>query len=483
LNLNNGDSSISEFRGKVEEAAERILSWIEEDLPITVVSHLDADGLASAGIMGVALERLKASFKIRIVKQLDEELLRELSSEANVPIIFTDLGSGQKDLILSALSVSSIVILDHHQPLDVEIAGGVEVNPHFFEIDGSKHISSAGVAYFVAKAVSQDNVDLAPVAVVGALGDRQDCGKRRNLIGLNELIVRDAVEADLVEVKFGLRLFGFESRPVVKSLEYTIDPLIPGLSGDFNACVNFLKRIGISPTDEDGNLRRMADLSQQELRSLMVNLVKHMLSRGIESKEAESIMGTIYLLSKEPPTSPLKDAREYASLLNACGRLGRPSIGVAVCMGRRGAVLEKAEELSSEYRRVLLRYVNWLTRNLDKVRHTEHLQVIYGGEIVDERLIGTLISVALSSRILSPRKIAVALAQSSEGKVKVSARADRRLFGRGLNLGLAIREAASAVGGIGGGHDVAAGAQIPAGSEEDFIKILEELIGEQFSGG
>jgi len=30
---------------------------------------------------------------------------------------------------------------------------------------------------------------------------------------------------------------------------------------------------------------------------------------------------------------------------------------------------------------------------------------------------------------------------------------------------------------------VAAGAQIPAGSEEDFIRILDELIGKQLSGG
>jgi len=483
LNFNNDDNSVSEFKEKVGEAAERILSWVEEDLPITVISHLDADGLAAAGIVGAMLERLKASFKIRIVKQLDEESLRELSSEANVPIIFADLGSGQKDLILSILPDSSVVILDHHQPLDLEVPGAVEVNPHYFGIDGAKHISSAGVAYFVAKAVSSDNVDLSPVAIVGALGDRQDCGKRRNLIGLNESIVVDASEANLVEVKFGLRLFGFESRPVVKSLEYTIDPLIPGLSGDFNACMNFLKRIGIPPADEDGNLRRMSDLTSQELRSLMVNLVKYMLSKGIESKEAESIMGTIYVLPRELPGSPLRDAREFASLLNACGRLGSPSIGVAVCMGRRGLILEKAEDLAAEYRRVLLKYVNWLTRNLDKVRRTQYLQVIYGGDVVDDRLVGTLMSIALSSRILSPKKVAVALASSSEDKIKVSVRADRKLVEKGLNLGLAIREAASAVGGTGGGHDVAAGAQIPAGSEEDFIRILDELIGKQLSGG
>lgn len=476
------DSSVSKLRDRINFTSNVILEWVEGDQPITVISHLDADGLASAGIIGAMLERFNVAFKIRIVKQLDADSLKDLSSEPIAPIIFTDLGSGQKELIHSILPECPVIIIDHHQPVEYEFEGCIEVNPHLFDIDGSKSISSSGLSYLVARSVDSNNVDLAPIAVVGALGDRQDSGKRHNLIGLNESIAKEGREAGLLDVKFGLRLFGFESRPIVKSLEYTIDPLIPGLSGNYDACLKFLERIGISPVDEDGNLRRMADLSSSELRSLMVNLVKYMLSRGIESKEAESIMGTIYIISREPPTSPLRDAREFASLLNACGRLGFPSIGVAICMGRRGEVLDRAEKLTGRYRQILLKYLDWLSRNMDKVRQTRFLQVIYGGDFIDDRIVGTLVSIALSSRILSPKKVVVAFAVSPGGKVKVSARADKSLAGRGLNLGLAIREAASRVQGIGGGHDVAAGAQIPLNSEEYFIEILDKLIADQIGG-
>ena len=41
-------------------------------------------------------------------------------------------------------------------------------------LDGATDVSGSGVAYFVAKAMNQKNVDLAPVALVGALGDMQD---------------------------------------------------------------------------------------------------------------------------------------------------------------------------------------------------------------------------------------------------------------------------------------------------------------------
>jgi RecJ-like exonuclease len=42
-------------------------------------------------------------------------------------------------------------------------------------------------------------------------------------------------------------------------------------------------------------------------------------------------------------------------------------------------------------------------------------------------------------------------------------------------------EAAHSVGGVGGGHDIAAGATIPEGTESEFLKHLNRLIGQQVS--
>jgi RecJ-like exonuclease len=42
-----------------------------------------------------------------------------------------------------------------------------------------------------------------------------------------------------------------------------------------------------------------------------------------------------------------------------------------------------------------------------------------------------------------------------------------------------MREAARAVGGDGGGHDVAAGATIPAGTRAEFLVHADRLVGDQ----
>ncbi|MGZ8880463.1 MAG: DHH family phosphoesterase, partial [Halobacteriota archaeon] len=65
--------------------------------------------------------------------------------------------------------------------------------------------------------------------------------------------------------------------------------------------------------------------------------------------------------------------------------------------------------------------------------------------------------------------------------VKVSARGTQTLVQRRLNLARAVSEAANSVGGVGGGHDIAAGATIPEGTETEFLKHLNQLVGLQLS--
>ena len=66
------------------------------------------------------------------------------------------------------------------------------------------------------------------------------------------------------------------------------------------------------------------------------------------------------------------------------------------------------------------------------------------------------------------------------GEVKVSSRANRKMVDElGVDLGYALKEAASKVGGVGGGHNIASGARVPRGKEEDFLQRLDQIIGSQ----
>ncbi len=58
------------------QAAKLILETVKEDGFIQVFSHLDADGVAAAGIVGKTLFRLDARFRIKVTQWIDEKIVR-----------------------------------------------------------------------------------------------------------------------------------------------------------------------------------------------------------------------------------------------------------------------------------------------------------------------------------------------------------------------------------------------------------------------
>jgi RecJ-like exonuclease len=167
--------NISKFLIQADEAAKVIKETAQKDGFISCFSHLDADGVAAAGIIGKMLNRLDARFRIRVMQWVDVKIIAEVTADKPQLVILTDFGSGYLDLLNQKIPNNKIVILDHHQ-----INGATTnpnftmLNPHINSIDGATDVSGSGVAYFAAKAVNPVNVDLAPIALVGALGDMQD---------------------------------------------------------------------------------------------------------------------------------------------------------------------------------------------------------------------------------------------------------------------------------------------------------------------
>ena len=469
------ESAIGAFLSDASEAAGLISKCAIENGFIHVISHLDADGLAAAGVIAKALLRLGADFRVRIEQWVDEKIVGEVTSDKPALTILTDLGSGYLDVLNKHLSDHQIVVLDHHQPVGEAGANVLQVNPHLNGIDGSRETSGAGVAYFVARALSQKNRDLAAIAVVGALGDLQDKYDQRTLGGLNERIIEDAVAAGLLKVEKDLMFFGRETRPIHKALAYTTSPFIPGISGEEDKSLALLVSLGINPKEGD-KWRALRDLSEEEKRRLCSELSDYLVSRGYPS-DVLSLVGSVYTLVHEEPWTPLRDAREFSVLLNGTGRMERAGLGVAVCMGDRGSALEQAEGVLEEYRQSITRYLSWLTEKPGRIDELGNIYVVHGGDFVNEKVIGTLSSI-LSTSLSKPQKPVVAYATVAQGNVvKVSARTLDLLTSRGLNLGEIMRVAAEKLGGAGGGHDVAAGAQVPTENVGEFVKLVDELVG------
>ncbi|MEM3626589.1 MAG: DHH family phosphoesterase [Candidatus Bathyarchaeia archaeon] len=453
---------------------------VKDDEFIHVFSHLDADGVAAAGIIGKALFRLGARFRVRITQWIDEKIIGGILSDKPQLTIFADFGSGYIELLKKKLVNFKMVILDHHQIAGEGSVNIIQVNPHLHGVDGSRDISGAGVAYLVAKEIDRINIDLAPIAVVGALGDLQDKYDQRKLGGLNEVIVNDAISAGLLTVEKDLMLFGRETRPIHKTLASTTNPFIPGISGEEDKSLAFLASLDIKPRDGE-KWRALRDLSNEEKTRLCSALAEYLLSRGLHF-EVRSLIGHVYILNHEEPWTPLRDAREFAVLLNATGRMDRPSLGVSICMGDRGSALEAASNVLEEYRRTINKYLGWVMEKPERIKELENIYVVYGENFINDKMVGAVSSI-LSTSLPNPEKPLIAYAiVEEEGLAKFSARTIDIMTNKGINLGEVMQAAAEKCQGNGGGHNIAAGAQVPIGNVDIFIRMVNELIGRQLKG-
>jgi RecJ-like exonuclease len=461
------------------QAADLLKKHVSEGGFFHVVSHLDADGLAAAGIIGTALARLDGKFRIRIERWIDERVIKVASANENALVILCDMGSGEIGLLNSQFRDRRLVILDHHQPVGESDPDFLHANPHVFGIDGSRDLSSAGVTYFVSKALGRANMDLAAVAVVGALGDLQDKYEKRRLGGPNALILEDAEANGCLRTETDLMFFGRETRPIHRALACTTTPFIAGLSGEEDRSLAFLASLGIT-TKKGEKWRALRDLSEDEKKRLFNALTDYMVSRGLPSETALNLRGTVYTLTHEEPWTPLRDAREFSVLLNATGRMNRSSLGISICMGDREAALKEADTVLSDYRQTITKYLNWIMEpNMNRIEELSSIYIVRGGSVINDKIIGTISSI-LSTNLAKPEKPIIACSTvQSENSAKISARAIDTVVQKGLNLGEILRVVAEKYSGKGGGHNIAAGAQVPIASLDSFIVMVNELVGEQ----
>ncbi len=468
------------FLLRTSEAAKLIIEEIEKSARILIVSHFDADGLAAAAILSKALIRKDAFLHVKIIKKLNEVVINELSNTNADFYIFSDIGAGYLSILPNAIGKKRAIVLDHHQlELTEQPENIFHINPHLFELDGTVEISGSGISYLVAISMDNGNIDLSTLSIVGALGDIQDKGEKHSLFGLNERIVMDGIQSGHIKVETDLSFFGRETRPLHKAIAYTTNPFLPGLSGAEDNCLALLNSAKIPIKDRE-RWRSLADLSQDEKQRLLSKIIEHISSLGFSGDIALDLVGNVYTLLNEEKWTPSRDAREYASLLNACGRMDRSSLAIAFCLGERGEIIEEIQEILSKYRKNLANYMDLLTNNKEKLDDKGIMLIVHGEDIINENMTGAL-STILSMTNQNTEKVTLVLTKTEDGKIKISGRASGLILKKGANLGKIMQNLAEKFSGVGGGHDVAAGAEIPPQMKgvflEEFRKLLISQVG------
>jgi len=433
--------------------AERAKALLDRAARVRILCHYDPDGTTSAAILARACLRRGLEFHATMSTVLDADLAKRVAAEGNEVLLVADMGSGQLDLI-EGLGIPAVV-LDHHQVLR-DSDKVLHLNPLLWGVDGAHGACGASVSFLFALVLDEANWDLAGVALAGMIGDRQHAG---GFTGWNSALVAEAVRRGLVRPE---RRLALRDGPVAAAVAASLQPYFVGLSGRPEAAAAAVREVGLDPE------QRLQDLSAEQRRTLSSLLAARLVRQGANPEATGMLMEDRYWILAESIF-----ADELTAYVNACCRQGEEALGMALCLSDREAFLA-AEALRTTYDTAVLASLQKIEGG--DLHAMKYVQFFYHESAT---MAGSVAGIAMPF-FLDQAKPVLGLA-TTDGATKVSARGTKYLVARGLDLAVALRDGAKAVGGVGGGHNVASGATVAKGREREFLMRVDEIVGAQLT--
>jgi len=439
---------------EIDKFVQEFLEY-SKDKPIRIISHYDTDGITSASILIKTLKRLDKKFTVRIVKGLEENIIKEeLERQPKEVIVFSDLASGSLDYFQDLQE--PIFILDHHEIHEEQLTDKIKIiNAHLTDNPKDNEATGAGLCYLFAKTISPENQDLSSLAIIGMIGDRHES----NLSKINQQIVNDAHD---LQIKKGLVLYP-ATRPLRRALEWSTNPFIPGVTGSGPGAMEILRETGI-----DYN-KTLLELTEDE----MSKLITAVMIRRAQHGKADDILGNLYVLKF---FNTKEDVREISVLINACSRLGYSDVAIAYCLENEKAKV-KTLDIYTEYKQELVSGLK-VAEKMDKIKGKGFV-ILNAKDQIKDAIVGTICSMLSSSPTYDQGTILIGMAYN-EDKIKVSA----RIVGHeGRNLKEVLEKTVTAfktdnpetIAEV-GGHHFAAGCLVEKEKESLFIEALKKEL-------
>lgn len=417
--------------------------FIENEDFFRVFSHYDADGISSAIIISQSLKRMGKRFHLSFIGYEETEIVEK---SIGPPMILSDLGAD----VIRKTNGGKTLIVDHHVTEEIAKEGLIDLNPRRYGYDGTREACSSTTAFLLSLTLNENNRDLFPVFIAGVIGDKQSVGGFK---GINSLIIESMKDSYLPSLNLNL-----SGESISEAIFLSIDPYFENFSGDLESSRELVRSRGIDP---DALLTNLGEEEKEKIADiLMRNLLKQNVSReGYDALVCEDFVFKSLGLS----------GAQLYDYFDSSGRNGRMGLPVSWFMGNDDAKDEMHDIWLGFRKEVLEETVN----SSKSVRVMKNIQVSY---INNPSLTGTVAGI-LMLYLLEKGKPVLILCKNKG--IKISGRATRELVSRGIDLSQAISQAASENEGHGGGHDIAAGGEIPLSNEEKFIEIVDRIVGGQ----
>ncbi|MGA7369527.1 MAG: hypothetical protein WBX01_10400 [Nitrososphaeraceae archaeon] len=338
----------------LKSISDDIRDLVRKEGKFLVLCSPSPDGIAASSIVFQTLDRLGANCVVRSTTNLTDFLQvgNSISDEYDLCLLLDFEHESVEKLVKSFRAKWYLIrhLSNEVVPEPNEAYGQRVLNINRYELNGWSEITSAGICYLLSITLDAKNADLSVLPVLSSLGEGQDRGEGRSLVGINAEIAKVGESQGLLRSQpDDLMMVGREWRPIHEAIALTRFPYIDGLTWNLQRAKSIVENSGIK-LRENGKWRVFAELLDQEKWSIYEGIAKFVATNsGTEVLPLEGIRGINYTLLKEDRGTPLRDAREYSDLLRICGKMQKSGVAISVCLGDRFKMLTKAEETVVRY--------------------------------------------------------------------------------------------------------------------------------------
>lgn len=241
---------LEDFKSKANQAIKELKAVKPKEA--VIVYHDDADGLCSAAITKRALEREGIKVKTFCLEKVYTEVIGDVHSKSGQTVFYVDIGSAHADLIAEYNKGRNLtVILDHHDPKPSKDPKVLDLNLEHYGFRGETDFSGATCCYLFAKVLSESNVDLSYLVLVGS------CEIPDGFMGINKIVLEEALKNGVIRqkgksfeiIKLKMRVDAFFSKLQILGAvgyydggpEIGINACLEGLSKEAEDKVNVLE--------------------------------------------------------------------------------------------------------------------------------------------------------------------------------------------------------------------------------------------------
>jgi single-stranded-DNA-specific exonuclease len=406
--------------------SDSIRDLVRKEGKFVVISSPSPDGIAASSIVFQTLQRLSAKCVLRSTTSLTDclQLGNSKSDEYDLCLLL-DFEHESAERLEKSLQDKWLLIrhLSNEKAAESNEEYGQRVlNINRYGLNGCSEITTAGICYLLSITLDPKNGDLSVLAVLSSLGESQDRGKGRSLLGINAEIAKASESQGLLRSQpDDLMMLGRERRPIHEAIALNRFPYIDGLTWNLQRAKSIVDNSGIKLRD-NGKWRVLAELLDQEKWSIYEGITKFVATNSsTELLPLESIRGMSYTLLKEDKGTPLRDAREYSDLLGICGRVQQSGVAISVCLGDRFKMLAKAEETMIRYLDIQKRSLRTIFDEKWRIWVDRDMVFINGEGAVSENAIED-ITILLESSPPFLRKILIGRTVTQAGTYKYCCR-------------------------------------------------------------